>query len=116
VDIRIGSVVFDCSQGELDRLVAFWRAALGYELGVWSDDWRRLDDPRGRANLSFQVVPDPTPGKNKLHLDLYTTDQRGEVERLRRLGATIHRLPEPGDDFVVLKDPAGNVFCVVDKG
>lgn len=116
METRIGSVVVDCGELELDRLVEFWRAALGYAVGVRSDGWCRLDDPRGRANLSFQVVPDPTPGKNKLHLDLYTADQAGEVERLLGLGATMHRRPEAGDDFVVLRDPGGNLFCVVAKG
>jgi hypothetical protein len=50
-----------------------------------------------------------------LHLDLYTTDQEGEVERLVALGAT--RYPwrhQEGDDFVVLEDPDGNLFCVVE--
>ena len=114
--IRIGSVVVDCHADDLDRLVAFWTAALGYPVADYTPrDWARLDDPAGRANLSFQVIPDPTPGKNKLHLDLYTDDQRGEVERLLALGATVRRWPEPGDDFVGLRDPAGNNFCVVQK-
>jgi Glyoxalase-like domain len=31
------------------------------------------------------------------------------------IGATRHpREPEAGDDFVVLEDPEGNLFCVVD--
>jgi hypothetical protein len=39
-----------------------------------------------------------------------------EVERLVALGA--RRYPwkyPPGADFVVLEDPDGNLFCVVDK-
>jgi len=49
-----------------------------------------------------------------LHLDLYTSDQKGEVERLIKLGAT--RCPwkyQPDDDFIKLLDPDGNDFCVV---
>jgi len=34
-----------------------------------------LDDPNERVNVSLQVVPDPTPGKNELHLDLYNRDR-----------------------------------------
>jgi len=110
--LRVGSVVIDCRA--LQPMVEFWRQALGYtpdEAGG-SDDWRRLDDPHGRVNVSLQVVQTPTPGRNKLHLDLYTPDQRGEVERLR---ATVAREPDPGDDFVVMADPEGNLFCVVQK-
>ncbi len=49
-----------------------------------------------------------------MHLDLYTNDQEGEVERLLEIGAT--RYPQehrPDDDFIVLEDPDGNRFCVV---
>ena len=50
-----------------------------------------------------------------MHLDLYTDDGQGEVERLLGLGATLYpREPAPDDDFVVLVDPDGNRFCVVD--
>jgi hypothetical protein len=53
-------------------------------------------------------------GKNRLHLDLYAADQAGEVQRLLGLGATIHpRTPEPDEDFIVLADPEGNLFCVI---
>jgi hypothetical protein len=51
-----------------------------------------------------------------VHLDLYAQDQTAEVERLIGLGAT--RFPErdrPADaDYVMLCDPDGNRFCVVD--
>ena len=49
-----------------------------------------------------------------MHLDLYSDNQEGEVERLVKLGAT--RYPWrylPDDDFVVLADPDDNLFCVV---
>jgi hypothetical protein len=56
-------------------------------------------------------------GKNRLHLDLYTSEPDAEVERLLALGATCHaRNVEPDDDFTVLADPEGNLFCVVAKG
>ena len=116
MSIRIGSVVVDCHADDLDPLVAFWTATLGCPVADYTPrDWARLDDPAGRSNLSFQVVPDPTPGKNKIHLDPYTDDQRGEVDRLLALGATVRRWPEPGDDFVGLRAPAGNNSCVVQK-
>jgi Glyoxalase-like domain len=50
-----------------------------------------------------------------VHLDVYTDDGKGEVERLFELGATRYeRESSPGDDFVALVDPDGNRFCVVD--
>ncbi len=65
-------------------------------------------------NLPFQVVPDPSPGTNKLHLDLSTANQPGEVERSVGLGATGHRRSEPDDDLVVLRVPVANVIRMVD--
>ncbi|MGZ8603360.1 MAG: VOC family protein, partial [Actinomycetota bacterium] len=47
--------------------------------------------PRGSGRQ--RVAPEgarPRVGKNRLHLDLYTTDMDGEVERLLGLGATRH--------------------------
>ena len=50
------------------------------------------------------------------HLDLYATDQQAEVERLLALGARQAEWSYPPDaDFVVLEDPDGNRFCVVEK-
>jgi len=55
-----------------------------------------------------------TPGRNNLHLDLYSDDREGEVKRLLKIGAKRHRQTyDPDDDFRVLEDPDGNLFCVV---
>jgi hypothetical protein len=96
----------------------FWREALRYvPRDPPEDDWVVLCDPDGRnVNVSLQVVPERRSGKNRLHLDLYTSDQAGEVERLLALGATrFPRDPQPDEDFVVLRDPEGNLFDVIDK-
>ena len=114
--IHVGSVVIDCN--DLQAMLAFWQEALHY---VPRDPpgagFAVLKDPAGRrVNVSLQVVPEHRVGKNRLHLDLYSDDQAAEVERLLGLGATRHpRAAEPDDDFVLLQDPEGNVFCVVDK-
>ena len=48
-----------------------------------------------------------------MHLDLYSSDQAAEVERLAGLGATVVRHQhDPGDDYVVMTDPENNEFCV----
>lgn len=115
--MHVGSVVIDCN--DLPGMLAFWSAALGYvpRDDPPGDDFVVLRDPAGaRVNVSLQLVPEPRAGKNRLHLDLYTPDRDGEVARLLNLGATrAPRIPEPGEDFVLLHDPEGNVFCVVDK-
>ncbi|MGH2736976.1 MAG: VOC family protein [Actinomycetota bacterium] len=113
--VRVGSVVVDCN--DIATMLAFWREALHYvPRDPVEDDWVILKDPDGRnVNVSLQQVPERRSGKNRLHFDLYTEDQEGEVERLQQLGATRHdRTPEPDEDFIVLADPEGNLFCVID--
>ena len=100
-------------------MVAFWRAALGYvPREAPQDGWVVLTDPTGSGpNISLDRVEQPPPlGEvSRVHLDLYTDDGQGEVERLLALGATLYpREAAPDDDFVVLVDPDGNRFCVVD--
>ena len=120
MSLYIGSIVVWVA--DLPRAAAFWANALGYVVRGRNDavvdpgtGWVVLTDPRRRwANLSLQLTREPKQGRNRLHLDLYTQDQKVEVERLVALGAT--RLPwhyDPGDDFVVLGDPDGNEFCVI---
>lgn len=116
--MHVGSVVIDCN--DLPAMLAFWSAALGYvpRDDPPGDDFVVLRDPSGaaRVNVSLQLVPERRAGKNRLHLDLYTAHPDEEVERLVGLGATRHpRAAEPGEDFVLMQDPEGNVFCVVDK-
>jgi len=81
------------------------------------DGWVVLRDPADKGpNLSFQGRDRRPRSRSWLHLDLYTADQQAEVERLVASGA--RRYPcgyRAGDDFVVLEDPAGAPFCVVQK-
>jgi hypothetical protein len=117
VALTIGSIVVDCN--DFPVMMAFWEAALRYaHREPVEDGFVILRDPAGLGpNVSIDRVPEPRSGKNRLHVDLYTTEQEAEVERLLALGATRHtRAPEPGEDFVVLADPEGNLFCVVDVG
>lgn len=112
---KVGSVVIDCN--DLPRMLEFWSAALGYQpREAPEDDWVVLTDPAGRGvNVSLSKVPEPRVGKNRLHLDLYSVDQPGDVQRLVELGASVERESSEEEDFVVLSDPEGNLFCVVDK-
>jgi len=113
--LKIGSIVIDCIN--FDKMLAFWQEALHYVPRKPAEGgWVVLRDPEGRSpNVSLNQVSKRLMGRNWLHLDLYTTDREGEVKRLLKIGATRHRQTyEPGDDFRVLEDPDGNLFCVVD--
>jgi hypothetical protein len=114
-DLRVGSVVIDCN--DFPVMLAFWREALGYvPRHEPDDDWAILRHPNDAGvQVSLQKVPEPRIGKNRLHLDLYTSDPDAEIERLLALGARRYqRAPEPGEDFVTLEDPEHNLFDVID--
>ena len=113
--LRVGSIVIRTEDTE--RQVAFWSAALDYEVGHRDDDFAILRPREGSGpNLSLDQVRAPVQVPPKIHLDLYTEDQAGEVERLKGLGATeVHWDKRPADaDYVIMADPEGNRFCVVD--
>ena len=117
-ELKIGSVVIDCIN--FDKMLMFWQGALHYvQRHPAKDGWVILRDPAGRntnVSLNQVSVSEKLMGRNWLHFDLYTNDQEGEVERLLKLGATRHpQTYEPDDDFIVLEDPDGNLFCVVGK-
>jgi len=115
--MKIGSIVVRCF--EFDKMFAFWQEALHYvPREPAKSGWVVLRDPQGKGpNLSLDKFPAKRSGKrSRLHLDLYTNNRDAEVERLVKAGAT--RYPwryRPTDDFIVLEDPDGNLFCVVHK-
>jgi catechol 2,3-dioxygenase-like lactoylglutathione lyase family enzyme len=112
--------------GVTDRQRArdFWCSALGYEVredgfGGWATV---LVPPHGTGTMiALQQSETPPADYPRLHLDLHVRDaaeQHAEAERLVSLGASRvewDRYPDD-PDFVVLADPEGNRFCIVDLG
>jgi predicted enzyme related to lactoylglutathione lyase len=76
--------------------------------------------PTGRLpKLLLQKVDEARTGKNRMHLDIETSDVDTEVRRLEGIGA--HRIErtartEHGTHWVIMADPEGNEFCVCDGG
>lgn len=110
MSLRIGAVVLNVR--DADRAASFWTRALDYV-------------PSASEELLLRPAAGPDAGpalhldtEDATHLDLCTVeadDVEGEVERLVSLGATRAEdweLPA-GADFVVLRDPEGNLFCVI---
>jgi catechol 2,3-dioxygenase-like lactoylglutathione lyase family enzyme len=114
--IRIGSIVLRVD--DLPRERAFWTAALDYVPREGDSDDFALLRPRngGGPNLSLDRVHSTLQIPPRIHLDLYAEDQGREVDRLKALGATeVHWSKRPPNaDYVILADPEGNRFCVID--
>ena len=112
--LSIGSIVWGVK--DLPRALEFWTRALNYRLrNPPDDDWAVLVPVEGPGvQLALTLVSSDRARRH--HLDLYATDQQAEVERLLALGARQAEWSYPPDaDFVVLEDPDGNRFCVVEK-
>src|SRR5919109_3603585 len=114
--LKVGSIVIRVD--DLERQTAFWEAALGYERRHSdSDDFVLLRPKDGVGpNISLDRVRSTVQVPPRIHLDLYAEDQAGEVQRLLGLGATeVHWDKRPADaDYVIMADPEGNRFCVID--
>lgn len=112
----VGSIVIRVD--DLDRQIAFWTKALDYIAREPRDDDFALLSPRSGSgpNLSLDAVPSERVLPPRIHLDLYAEDQHAEVSRLTALGAARvewSRMP-PDADYVIMEDPEGNRFCVID--
>jgi len=103
------------------RLARFWSGVLS---------WEMVDDPRAGIALRpgddtgfgirFLPTQEHKHGRNQLHFDLTSTsleDQQETVARSLALGGGhIDIGQDPEDPHVVLADPEGNEFCVIEPG
>ncbi len=110
--LRVAMVTFDATDA---RALAAWWAdrTRGRVVADHGGEFLMVAPGSGGPVLGFQRVDDPTPGKNRVHLDLTTSDREAEVRRLQAAGARfVARHETPGFTWVVLADPEGNQFCV----
>jgi catechol 2,3-dioxygenase-like lactoylglutathione lyase family enzyme len=115
--LRVGSIVIRVV--DLERQTAFWTEALHYDRGIDRDDFVLLTPSDGVGpNVSLDIAPSDVQIPPRIHLDLYADDQATEVARLVTLGATEVAWDKrpPDADYVILADPEGNRFCVIDAG
>ncbi|NNN17218.1 MAG: VOC family protein [Thermoplasmata archaeon] len=111
----LGAIVIDCT--DLPGMISFWTEALHYiPREPPGPDGVVLKDPEGRGpNLSLYRTREGPLRDYRLHLDLYSSHPEEETQRLIQLGAKLERPMAPGQDFVTLADPDGNLFDVIDK-
>ena len=97
-----------------ERLARWWADAVGWSVVVLGPGVFAMVAGDREPVLGFQRVDEPTPGKNRLHLDFHASDLDAEVDRLVGLGAreTSRHSVDGGFRWVVLADPDGNLFCV----
>ena len=103
------------------RLARFWAGVLGWQMAGGHQDGVALlpgDDTGFR--LRFLPTQQRKAGQNQMHFDLTSTsleDQQQTVARSLGLGARhIDIGQRPEEAHVVLADPEGNEFCVIEPG
>ena len=111
--VSIASITFDTTNPE--QLAAWWAERFDAEITANMDGFFVIVAGGSLpAQLAFQKVGDPTPGKNKVHLDIQTDrDLDAEAAAWVAAGATSLGKRNAGDFFwVTLADPDGNEFCI----
>jgi hypothetical protein len=125
VPLRLTEVAIDCH--DVERLVAFWSAALGYVRLSEGEGWVAIGPPGPDVpddvfiahphppNLAICAVPEDKVVKNRMHVDVtpVQTSQRDEVARLTALGAATVDIGQGEEKWIVMADPEGNEFCVM---
>jgi len=117
MEIRIQCLCIDTA--DPGRVASFWESALGWRRTFEEEDQVCLEPPEGSPedgiapDLVFLRVPEAKTIKNRLHLDLRPADQSAEVARLEALGARQVNIGQDDVSWVVMADPDGNEFDVL---
>jgi catechol 2,3-dioxygenase-like lactoylglutathione lyase family enzyme len=107
--ILLRKIFVDAPADVHDRTRDFWATALAgpAHRGVNHPEYHWLENPATPNRLLVQNIGDATA---RYHVDIETDDVEAEVARLIAAGA--EEVDRQGD-WVVLRDPAGLLFCIV---
>jgi hypothetical protein len=105
----IAALAVDCH--DPSGLARWWSRLLGGKVEVDADG-ATLHTPGGLA-IDFARVPEAKTVKNRLHLDLRSTDLAAATDQALALGATRADDVYDGGRWQVLHDPEGNEFCLL---
>jgi hypothetical protein len=115
---RLDAICFGAA--EPLALARFWAAVLGRDTADEPGGVALLPGDDAVIRLRFLPVDEPKTGPNRMHFDLTSPspeEQQRTVARALDAGARhidVGQLPEEG--HVVLADPEGNEFCVIEAG
>lgn len=113
---RVTQIVIDANNTSL--LAEWWGRALDWNVVHEDGDESSVLPAPGRPGIElvFCPVPEPKEVWNRIHLDLASRSAEHQAEivaRLESLGATRVEL-DVERPWVVLRDPEGNEFCVLE--
>jgi predicted enzyme related to lactoylglutathione lyase len=108
--VGVAALAIDCADPA--GLARWWSRLLGGSVEVDAGGDATLSTPDGLA-IDFLRVPEPKTVKNRLHLDLRSSDLAVATEQAVALGATLADDVYAGGRWQVLRDPEGNEFCLL---
>jgi hypothetical protein len=108
--VGVAALAIDCSHPP--ELARWWNRLLGGSVEVDPEHNATLRTPDGLV-IDFLRVPEAKTIKNRLHLDLRSTDLTAATEQALLLGATRADDVYDGGRWQVLRDPEGNEFCLL---
>lgn len=109
MSLAIGMVTIDSADPR--PLARWWAERLGAAIVQENDGYFFILD--STPALAIQYVDDPTPGKNRVHLDFTVHDLDAAARELTDAGATY--VEKRGDEsfwWITMADPQGNVFDI----
>ena len=105
--VGIAALAVDCA--DPPALARWWSRLLGGEVEVDADGDATLRSDT--LAIDFLRVPEAKTVKNRLHLDLRSTDLAEATSQAEALGATRADDIYDGGRWQVMRDPEGNEFC-----
>ena len=111
----VAAIVVDCAAPQAQA--RFWAGAAGWRPQGPDGGLSALRSPGGGPYLELLPGGGAKTVKNRIHLDVAPRrgdDHQAEVTRLRQAGATLADVGQGAVRWVVLADPEGNEFCVLD--
>ncbi|QUQ68660.1 VOC family protein [Kutzneria sp. CA-103260] len=107
------AITFDCANAA--ELAEFWARATDRAVDPdASEVFASIDGKDDRPRMMFIKVSEGKTAKNRVHLDLVSTDLDAEAARLVSLGAARGgEFTEAGAHWITLADPEGNEFDLI---
>jgi predicted enzyme related to lactoylglutathione lyase len=112
---RIGEIVIDVHN--LTLCGQFWSKVLGVQIKSEDERYLVLNAQPDGPGLILQKVTEQKRGKNRAHIDLRVRDIDRALSQVKTLGGRkVQLVEDPQERFIVVADPEGNEFCLIQEG
>ena len=109
---KLYAIVIDVN--DLELCAKFWSQVLGADTLYQDERYLRLGHKGEHPSVLLQKVPERHEVKNRVHIDLDVPDLEKAVSRVLDLGGSkLDKHSLYGIEWVVMADPDGNEFCLV---